>query len=442
LNTRRVHIGKPAYEPAFRMEGRDMGAFLIKGGKPLSGTVQISSSKNAILPIISACLLTAEECIIKNIPGLDDVSVMCELISSLGARVEANIRERELYVSTPELTGHTAPYDLVSRMRASFLVLGPLLTRAGKAKVALPGGCPIGTRPVDLHVKGFEAMDAQIEYGNGYIEARARTGRLRGSRVYLDFPSVGATENLLIGAVLAEGSTSIENAASEPEIVDLADFLNKMGARIKGAGTDTITIEGVDRVHGAEHAIMPDRIEAGTLMTAAAITGGDVTLKNVVPEHLKPVTAKLLEAGMEISEGLSEIRVKGVPRPAPLNIKTHPFPGFPTDMQAQFLALMAKAQGTSVIVETIFENRFMHVNELRRMGAQIRLDARTAVIEGCESLEGARVRATDLRAGAALILAGLAAQGTTEVLDSHHIDRGYEFIENKLQRLGADIKRV
>lgn len=415
---------------------------MIRGGKPLSGTVQVSSSKNAILPIISACLLTADECIIKNIPGLDDVSVMCQLISSLGARVEANFRQRELYISTRELTGHTAPYELVSKMRASFLVLGPLLARAGKAKVALPGGCPIGSRPVDLHLKGFEAMDAQIEYGNGYIEATARSGRLKGSRVYLDFPSVGATENLLIGAVLADGCTSIENAASEPEIVDLAVFLSKMGARIKGAGTDTITIEGVDRVHGAEHAIMPDRIEAGTLMAAAAITGGDITIQNVVPDHLMPVTAKLREAGVEVMESDSEIRVKGVPRPAPLNIKTHPFPGFPTDMQAQFLALMCKAEGTSIIVETIFENRFMHVNELRRMGAQIHLDARTAVVEGIETLQGARVRATDLRAGAAMVLAGLAAQGTTEVLDIHHIDRGYEFIENKLQRLGADIKRV
>lgn len=415
---------------------------MIRGGKPLSGTVQVSSSKNAILPIISACLLTADECIIKNIPGLDDVSVMCQLISSLGARVEANFRQRELYISTRELTGHTAPYELVSKMRASFLVLGPLLARAGKAKVALPGGCPIGSRPVDLHLKGFEAMDAQIEYGNGYIEATARSGRLKGSRVYLDFPSVGATENLLIGAVLADGCTSIENAASEPEIVDLAVFLSKMGARIKGAGTDTITIEGVDRVHGAEHAIMPDRIEAGTLMAAAAITGGDITIQNVVPDHLMPVTAKLREAGVEVTESASEIRVKGVPRPAPLNIKTHPFPGFPTDMQAQFLALMCKAEGTSIIVETIFENRFMHVNELRRMGAQIHLDARTAVVEGIENLQGARVRATDLRAGAAMVLAGLAAQGTTEVLDIHHIDRGYEFIENKLQRLGADIKRL
>ena len=418
-----------------------MGAFVIKGGKPLCGTVSVSSSKNAILPIISACLLTEDECVLKNIPGLDDVSVMCELVTSLGSKVEADIKARELYITTKALTGHTAPYELVTRMRASFLVLGPLLARDGIAKVALPGGCPIGSRPVDLHLKGFEAMDVEIVNGHGYIEARTHSGRLKGSRIYLDFPSVGATENLLIGAVLAEGQTVIENAASEPEIVDLATFLNKMGADIKDAGTDTITINGVSRVHGAEHAIMPDRIEAGTLMTAAAITGGDVILQNVVPDHLKPVTAKLREAGIEVSESLSEIRVRGICKPGPLDIKTHPFPGFPTDMQAQFAALLANATGTSIIVETIFENRFMHVNELKRMGALIRLDARTAIIEGTQTLQGAQVKATDLRAGAALILAGLAAQGTTEVLDIHHIDRGYEFIENKLQRLGANIRR-
>jgi UDP-N-acetylglucosamine 1-carboxyvinyltransferase len=419
-----------------------MGAFVIKGGKPLCGSVAVSSSKNAILPIISACLLTADECTIKNIPGLDDVSAMCELVSSLGSKVEANIRARELYIGTKTLTGHTAPYELVARMRASFLVLGPLLARAGKAKVALPGGCPIGLRPVDLHLKGFEAMDVLIDNGHGYIEAKARTGRLAGSRIYLDFPSVGATENLIMGAVMAQGQTTIENAASEPEIVDLAAFLNKMGADIQGAGTDTITINGVDSLHGAEHAVMPDRIEAGTFMTAAAITGGDIILENVVPDHLTPVTAKLREAGMDITEEPSRIRVRGVQPPNALDIKTHPFPGFPTDMQAQFASLLSSATGTSVIVETIFENRFMHVNELRRMGALIRLDGRTAIIEGKERLQGAQVRASDLRAGAALILAGLAAQGTTEVLDIHHIDRGYEFIEYKLQKLGADIRRV
>lgn len=419
-----------------------MGAFVIKGGKPLYGTVVVSSSKNAILPIISACLLTREECVIKDIPGLDDVSVMCELISGLGAKVEADIRKREIYINTQELTAHTAPYELVSRMRASFLVLGPLLSRAGKARVALPGGCPIGMRPVDLHLKGFEAMGAVISNGHGYIEANTENGKLKGARIYLDFPSVGATENILMAAVMADGETVIENAASEPEIVDLADFLSKMGADVSGAGTDTIVVQGVEQLTGAEHKIMPDRIEAGTLMTAVATTGGDVTLKNVAPDHLKPVTAKLREAGVEIYEFADELRVIGNARLKPLDIKTHPFPGFPTDMQAQFAAMLAYAEGTSMIVETIFENRFMHVNELKRMGASIRLDNRSAIIEGSNHLQGAQVRATDLRAGAALVLAGLAAKGTTEVLEIHHIDRGYEFMENKLQRLGASIERL
>lgn len=419
-----------------------MGAFVIHGGKPLMGSALISSSKNAILPIISACLLTAEECLIKQIPGLDDVSDMCELISNLGASVKVNGRSRKITVSANSLVGNTAEYELVNRLRASFLVMGPLLARTGTAKVAMPGGCPIGSRPVDLHLKGFEAMGAQITNGHGFIEASCPNKKLRGATIYLDFPSVGATENLITAAVLADGRTVIENAASEPEIVDLASFLTKMGAKISGAGTDTIIIDGVDKVNGAEHTIMPDRIEAGTFMTAAALTGGDITLTNVVPEHLKPVTAKLRESGIEIIEGNDTIRVKGKNRPMALDIKTHPFPGFPTDMQAQLAAYVCFAEGTSVIVETIFENRFMHVNELRRMGAQIRVDGRTAIVEGSEALQGAQVRATDLRAGAALIIAGLAATGATEVLDIHHIDRGYEFIENKLQRLGADIRRV
>ncbi len=419
-----------------------MEAFVINGGKPLHGSALISSSKNAILPIISACLLSTEECLIKQIPGLDDVTGMCELISNLGADVKVNGRSRKITVCARSLTGYTADYDLVSKLRASFLVMGPLLARSGIAKVALPGGCPIGSRPVDLHLKGFEAMGAEIETGHGFIEARCPDKKLKGTTIYLDFPSVGATENLMTAAVLAEGQTIIENAASEPEIIDLASFLTKMGAKIMGAGTDKIVIDGVDKAFGAEHTIMPDRIEAGTLMVAAALTGGDITLTNVVPEHLKPVTAKLRESGIEIIEKVNNIRVRGLARPSALDIKTHPFPGFPTDMQAQLSAYVCFAEGTSVIVETIFENRFMHVNELRRMGAQIRVDGRTAIVEGIEALQGAQVRATDLRAGAALIIAGLAAKGSTEVIDIHHIDRGYEFIENKLQRLGADIKRV
>ena len=419
-----------------------MGAFVINGGKPLFGSTLISSSKNAILPIISACLLTDEECTIKQIPGLDDVTGMCELVSNLGADVRVDGITRNINICAKSLSGHTAEYELVSKLRASFLVMGPLLAKTGIAKVSLPGGCPIGSRPVNLHLKGFEAMGAIIENGHGFIEAKCPDERLKGTTIYLDFPSVGATENLLTAAVLAEGQTIIENAASEPEIIDLASFLTKMGAKISGAGTDTITIDGVDKVNGAEHTIMPDRIEAGTFMTAAALTGGEITLFNVVPEHLKPVTAKLRESGMEIIEEGHTVKVKGIARPSALDIKTHPFPGFPTDMQAQLSAYACFAEGTSVIVETIFENRFMHVNELRRMGAQIRVDGRTAIVEGLEGLQGAQVRATDLRAGAALIIAGLAAKGTTEVLDIHHIDRGYEFIENKLQRLGADIRRI
>ncbi len=419
-----------------------MGAFVINGGKPLFGSTLISSSKNAILPIISACLLTDEECTIKQIPGLDDVTGMCKLVSNLGADVRVDGITRNINICAKSLSGHTAEYELVSKLRASFLVMGPLLAKTGIAKVSLPGGCPIGSRPVNLHLKGFEAMGAIIENGHGFIEAKCPDERLKGTTIYLDFPSVGATENLLTAAVLAEGQTIIENAASEPEIIDLASFLTKMGAKISGAGTDTITIDGVDKVNGAEHTIMPDRIEAGTFMTAAALTGGEITLFNVVPEHLKPVTAKLRESGMEIIEEGHTVKVKGIARPSALDIKTHPFPGFPTDMQAQLSAYACFAEGTSVIVETIFENRFMHVNELRRMGAQIRVDGRTAIVEGLEGLQGAQVRATDLRAGAALIIAGLAAKGTTEVLDIHHIDRGYEFIENKLQRLGADIRRI
>lgn len=419
-----------------------MGAFIINGGKPLYGSALISSSKNAILPILSACLLSKEECELKQIPGLDDVTGMCELISNLGADVRVDGITRKINICAHSLSGHTAEYELVSKLRASFLVMGPLLARCGVAKVSLPGGCPIGSRPVDLHLKGFEAMGAQIENGHGFIEARCPDKKLKGTTIYLDFPSVGATENLLTAAVLADGQTIIENAASEPEIIDLANFLTKMGAKISGAGTDTITICGVDKVYGAEHTIMPDRIEAGTFMTAAALTGGEITLSNVIPEHLKPVTAKLRESGVEVIEKPNSVEVKGIARPYALDIKTHPFPGFPTDMQAQFAAYSCFAEGTSVIVETIFENRFMHVNELRRMGAQIRVDGRTAIVEGSEAMQGAQVRASDLRAGAALVIAGLAAKGTTEVLDIHHIDRGYEFIENKLQRLGADIRRV
>jgi UDP-N-acetylglucosamine 1-carboxyvinyltransferase len=324
-------------------------------------------------------------------------------------------------------------------MRASFLVMGPLLARTGRAVIPLPGGCAIGTRPIDLHLKGFKAMGARIIYGHGCIEAMA--GGLTGSSIYLDFPSVGATENLLMAACLAKGNTIIENAAEEPEIVDLVNFLNSMGARIKGAGTKVIRVEGVPRLSGAVHTVIPDRIEAGTFLTAAAITGGDMLVDNVICDHLKPVTAKLREAGVNVEEYESSIRVAGGEQLRPVDIKTMPYPGFPTDMQAQLMAVLSLAKGTSVVTETVFENRFMHANELKRMGARIKIEGRTAIVQGVPRLTGAPVKATDLRAGAALVIAGLAADGESEISNVHHIDRGYDRLEEKLRNLGADIRR-
>jgi UDP-N-acetylglucosamine 1-carboxyvinyltransferase len=366
---------------------------------------------------------------------------MCDLIKSLGANIEVFENQTKLRVNPSNITNTTAPYELVNKMRASFLVMGPLLARTGIAKVSLPGGCAIGTRPVDLHLKGFAAMGAEITQGHGYIEARVPQ-KLRGGKIYLDFPSVGATENIMMAAALADGQTIIENAAIEPEIVDLAMYLSAMGAEVKGAGTDTIKINGVKSLRAANHAVIPDRIEAGTFMIAAAITGGDVIVDNVVPDHLKPVTAKLREAGMEVSEELTSIRVKGGSHIKAVDVKTHPYPGFPTDMQAQMTSLMTRAEGTSMVIETIFENRFMHVSELKRMGANIRIEGRSAIIEGKPQLLGAQVRATDLRAGAALIIAGLAAEGVTEISDLDHIDRGYVKIDEKLRSLGAMISRT
>jgi UDP-N-acetylglucosamine 1-carboxyvinyltransferase len=325
-------------------------------------------------------------------------------------------------------------------MRASFLVMGPLLARKGRAKVSLPGGCAIGSRPVDLHLKGFSALGANINTGHGYVEASVK-GKLTGARIYLDFPSVGATENILMASVLAKGRTIIENAATEPEIVNLATLLVSMGANVTGAGTDTIRVVGTDRLHGTEHAIIPDRIEAGTFMLAAAITGGNVKIENVMTEHIKPISAKLRESGVEISEELGVVHIKSNPHLKAVDIKTHPYPGFPTDMQAQMTSFLSRAEGTSMIVETIFENRFMHISELKRMGAKIKIDGRTAIIEGRVPFMGAQVKATDLRAGAALILAGLCADGKTEISSIHHIDRGYEKMEEKLRALGARIRR-
>ncbi|HHW00861.1 MAG TPA: UDP-N-acetylglucosamine 1-carboxyvinyltransferase [Clostridiaceae bacterium] len=418
-----------------------MSKFIINSSKPLKGRVRVSGAKNSVLPIIAAALLADGQSVIEEIPYLNDVKIMCELLKSIGAGVEFSEDKSKLYISSDKLLNTTAPYELVNKMRASFLVMGPLLAKAGYARISLPGGCAIGTRPVDLHLKGFAAMGAKISQGHGFIEA-VTNGRLKGSKIYLDFPSVGATENIIMAAVLAEGQTIIENAATEPEIVDLATYLTSMGADVKGAGTDTIKINGVKSLKGTRHTVIPDRIEAGTFMVAAAITGGDVVIENVVADHLKPVSAKLREAGAEISEELSSIRVSAPRRLKAVDIKTHPYPGFPTDMQAQMTSLLSKAEGTSMIIETIFENRFMHVSELKRMGANIKIEGRSAIIEGNGHLTGAQVKATDLRAGAALILAGLAAEGETEITDIEHIDRGYVQIEKKLSALGADIKRV
>jgi UDP-N-acetylglucosamine 1-carboxyvinyltransferase len=418
-----------------------MSKFVIEETTELKGKVKIGGAKNSALPIIAASLLTEKQSDFEEVPYLNDVKTMCELLRFLGAKVKKS-KENNLLIITPgnNISG-IAPYELVNKMRASFLITGPLLARVGYAKVPLPGGCAIGLRPVDLHLKGFIAMGAEINQGHGYVEAKVN-GRLNGAKIYLDFPSVGATENILMASVLADGQTIIENAAIEPEIVDLATYLISMGADIKGAGTDTIKINGVRSLNGINHSVIPDRIEAGTFMTAVAMTGGDLLLENVVPDHLKPISAKLREAGMEISEELSTIRVISDGKLKAVDIKTHPYPGFPTDMQAQMTSIMTKADGTSMVVETIFENRFMHIPELKRMGANIRIEGRSAVIEGKNKLTGTQVKTTDLRAGAALIIAGLNAEGITEIDDIEHIDRGYVEIDEKLKGLGVNIKRV
>lgn len=417
-----------------------MSKLYITKKTPLKGKIRISGAKNSSLPLIAASLLTDNLITIEEVPDLNDVRIMCDLISFLGARVENFGNRTGLRINASGINNTTAPYELVNKMRASFLLMGPLIARMGRARIPLPGGCAIGTRPVDLHLKGFISLGAEITQGHGYIEAVAKS-RLKGGKVYLDFPSVGATENIMMASVLADGQTIIENAAVEPEIVDLATFLTTMGAEIKGAGTDTIRITGVDSLKGANHTVIPDRIEAGTFMVAAAITGGDVIVDNVVPDHVKPVIAKLREAGVEVSEEIASIHVRADAHLKATDIKTHPFPGFPTDMQAQMTSLMSRAEGTSIIIENVFENRFMHISELKRMGANIKIDGRSAVIEGKSELMGAQVKATDLRAGAALILAGLAAEGTTEVSDIEHIDRGYVEIDKKLVSLGAAILR-
>lgn len=417
-----------------------MEKLVIHGGKPLEGTVRVSGAKNAVLPIIVASMLGTTQSVLTEIPKLDDVHTVCEVITSLGVHIDQS-QAGTLVIDASHLTSTSAPYDLVRRMRASFLVMGPLLARKGHAKISLPGGCSIGARPIDLHLKAFEAMGAVINLENGDIEASVENG-LKGAQIYLDFPSVGATENVLMAASLAEGRTVLENAAEEPEIVDLATYLNSMGANIRGAGTNVIRIEGVKELHGANHSVIPDRIEAGTFMVGAAMTGGNVYVENALSEHLKPLVAKLKEVGATVEEDIDGIRVIGHKPLRPADIKTLPYPGFPTDMQAQFMALTTICQGTSVITETVFENRFMHVDEFKRMGAKIRIEGRSAIVEGVPHLKGADVNATDLRAGAALVLAGLVAEGETKVGYLYHIDRGYDNLVQKLQRLGADIVQV
>lgn len=416
-----------------------MEKIVIRGGNRLSGQIRIEGAKNAILPIIAASILANGPNALNDIPLLDDVTAMCEVLRSLGVDVDGPDDRGRLGILVRRINGFQPPYELVRQMRASFLIMGPLLARLGRARISLPGGCAIGSRPIDLHLKGFEALGARVQVDQGQVEVTAE--RLHGEKIYLDYPSVGATENILMAAVLAEGLTTIENAAEEPEIVDLANYLNAMGARVRGAGTKVIKIEGVQQLTGTSYTVIPDRIEAGTYLVAAAITGGQAYLDNVLVDHLKPVVAKLRETGAEITEHNGGVKIVAREAPRAVDIKTLPHPGFPTDMQAQMMALLTVARGTSIITETVFENRFMHVDELKRMRANIRIEGRSAVIQGVERLSGAPVKATDLRAGAALILAGLAAEGKTEVSGVHHIDRGYVRVVEKLRHLGADIVR-
>ncbi len=417
-----------------------MEKLIVAGGNRICGEVSISGAKNAVLPIIAASILAEDVTILHDVPDLSDVATMREVLEILGAKV--TIEGHTMTIDSHSLTQCDAPYHYIQKMRASVLIMGPLLARMGEAHISMPGGCAIGTRPIDLHLKGLEALGAQIQIDHGEINAVVPGGKLKGSRIYLDYPSVGATEHIIAAAVTAEGVTVIENAAEEPEIVDLASFLNSMGANVRGAGTNVIKIDGVERLHGTSYTVIPDRIEAGSYMVAAAITEGDLLIRNVIVDHVKPLIAKLLESGMEVAEECGNLRVRGKRPLRAVDIKTMPYPGFPTDMQAQFMALMAVAEGTSVFTETVFENRFMQADELRRMGANIKIDGRNAIIEGVERLTGCKVRATDLRAGAALIIAALAAEGQTEISDLQHIDRGYEDLIGKLRSIGADIRRV
>jgi len=412
---------------------------VIRGGARLKGEVRVSGAKNAALPILASSLLAQGRSIYRNVPSLGDVRTMGRLLGKLGAAIEDRPAGTTV-VDATKITELEAPYELVKTMRASVLVLGPLCARYGRARVSLPGGCAIGARPIDQHLKGLAAMGARIELEHGYVSARAR--RLRGATIVFDLVTVTGTENLMMAAALAKGRTTLENAAREPEVEELARVLNKMGAHIHGAGTSLITIEGVDELQPVEHSIIPDRIEAGTLLVAAAITRGDVLVRDCLPEHLEAVLAKLRASGVEVSADGDGIRVRGKGELTPADISTQPFPGFPTDMQAQFMVLMTRARGQSVLSETIFENRYMHVPELQRMGADILVEGRTAIVRGPTKLTGATVMATDLRASASLVLAGLIAEGTTEILRIYHLDRGYDRLDKKLRALGADVRRA
>ncbi|MFY0761411.1 UDP-N-acetylglucosamine 1-carboxyvinyltransferase [Metabacillus dongyingensis] len=417
-----------------------MEKIIVRGGRKLNGTVKVEGAKNAVLPVIAASLLASEQkSIICDVPTLSDVYTINEVLRHLGA--EVHFENNQVFVDASKELNMEAPFEYVRKMRASVLVMGPLLARNGRARVALPGGCAIGSRPIDQHLKGFEAMGATIKVGNGFIDAEV-SGRLRGAKIYLDFPSVGATENIIMAAALAEGTTVLENVAKEPEIVDLANYINAMGGKVRGAGTGTIRIEGVETLKGVKHHIIPDRIEAGTFMVAAAITGGNVLVRGAVPEHLTSLIAKMEEMGVQISEEEDGLRVIGPEKLKSIDIKTMPHPGFPTDMQSQMMALLLKAEGTSMITETVFENRFMHVEEFRRMNGDIKIEGRSVIINGPVNMQGAEVAATDLRAGAALVLAGLVAEGYTRVTELKHVDRGYVDFHGKLAAIGADIERI
>jgi len=414
-----------------------VGKFLITGGTSLNGEVTVSGAKNAALPIITAALMADEPSKLLDIPNLRDVNNLCRIIDKMGCRVERN--QNEVFIDPVNLNKPEADHELARKLRASYYILGVLLAKKGWARTSLPGGCNIGNRPIDLHLKGFKALGAEIRLDHGIVEVKSN--KLKGDRIYLDYPSVGATINIMLAACKAEGTTIIENAAREPEIVDLANFLTVMGAKIKGVGTDIIKIEGVDHLRGAEHRIIPDRIEAGTFMVAAALTRGEVYVKNVLTEHVKPLIAKLHEMGVEIKEDISGVLVKSNGKLKAVDIKTLPYPGFPTDMQSQMMVLLTQADGTSLVIETVWENRFMHVDELKRMGADIKIDGHSALVKPSK-LAGAEVTATDLRAGAALILAGLVAHGDTEIRDIYHVERGYEDIDKKLSSIGARVKKI